>query len=80
MTNYSKWMQENLGTIGDRKLRDIIMPGSHDAAMYRTTNCTVGAGDGNAKTQSQRFSGQLEHFPLVVNRDSLGSRDSRFFG
>lgn len=54
-------------------LNNIIMPGSHDAGMSELHNCSVGAGEGNTKTQELDIKGQLEagsrYFDIRVDYD-----------
>jgi hypothetical protein len=53
------WMQSNIHTLGNRPLRHICVPGSHDAGMSRKTGGTAGAFDCNVLTQSLSIGGQL---------------------
>jgi len=53
------WMQQGLGTLGNRTLRQICMPGSHDAGMSVFRPGTVGAHFANTQTQYLDFYGQL---------------------
>jgi hypothetical protein len=53
------WMQAIIDVIGDRKLKYICMPGSHDAGISRVVFRTVGADNGNTRTQGLDFYGQL---------------------
>lgn len=34
ITDHSNWMYRNLNYIGNKRLKDIVFPGSHDAGMY----------------------------------------------
>lgn len=63
------WMQDNIGKLGPRTLRQLTIPGSHDAGMYELTGGTAFANDANTQTQTLSIGGQL----------TLGSRyfDSR---
>jgi hypothetical protein len=36
ITDRASWMRDRLGTLGRKPLRDLVLPASHDAAMYRT--------------------------------------------
>jgi len=37
LTNRASWMQDRLNTLGQKSLRELVLPASHDAAMYDTT-------------------------------------------
>lgn len=45
------WMQQSLGSLGNRTLRQICMPGSHDAGMSSYHPGTVGANWQNTQAQ-----------------------------
>ncbi|KAF2007103.1 PLC-like phosphodiesterase, partial [Amniculicola lignicola CBS 123094] len=45
------WMQRSLGSLGNRTLKHICMPGSHDAGMSTFKPGTVGANFANTQTQ-----------------------------
>jgi hypothetical protein len=34
ITDRARWMQNNMATLGGRRLGDLVLPASHDAAMY----------------------------------------------
>jgi hypothetical protein len=53
------WMQQSLGSLGNRTLRQICMPGSHDAGMSTFKPGTVGAHFANTQTQYLDFYQQL---------------------
>jgi len=53
------WMANNRGTLGNRTLRQLCMPGSHDAGMSLMNGSTAGAFSCNVLTQSQSIYGQL---------------------
>ncbi|EKG14873.1 hypothetical protein MPH_07913 [Macrophomina phaseolina MS6] len=53
------WMHQNLGTLGDRKLRQICMPGSHDAGMSEFNSHTGLVRDTNTLTQKFNIAEQL---------------------
>ncbi|KAJ4305428.1 hypothetical protein N0V90_000959 [Kalmusia sp. IMI 367209] len=53
------WMQQSLGTLGNRTLKQIAMPGSHDAGMSEFDPGTVGAHFSNSQTQYLNFYDQL---------------------
>lgn len=55
---YSAWMHDNLDLLGGRDLRQICMPGSHDAGMDKNVNGTI-APDCAVVTQAMPISGQL---------------------
>ena len=57
--NLSKWMDELFDELKNKTLAQISMPGSHDAAMSRAANCTIGADATNTKTQSKNIQDQL---------------------
>jgi len=56
--NYANWMEQTLNF--SKTLKQIAIPGSHDAGMYISINCSVGAGSCNTKTQLRPMLGQLE--------------------
>ncbi|KAK0659221.1 hypothetical protein DIS24_g4095 [Lasiodiplodia hormozganensis] len=53
------WMHQNLATLGDRKLRQICMPGSHDAGMSEFNAHTGLVRDTNTLTQKFSIAEQL---------------------
>ncbi|KAK7727724.1 hypothetical protein SLS57_002766 [Botryosphaeria dothidea] len=53
------WMHQNLGTLGDRKLRHICVPGSHDAGMSEFNAHTGLVRDTNTLTQKFNIAEQL---------------------
>ena len=68
------WMQEYLPALGGRTLRNLVMPASHDAAMYRTPKGTGWI----AQTQKERILRQLNDgirwFDLRLTRYLTGCR------
>jgi hypothetical protein len=54
------WMQQNLGTLGNRPLRHICMPGSHDAGMSTFGTHTALVSPSNTVTQTADLLGQLQ--------------------
>ncbi len=54
------WMQNNLSLLGERTLRQICMPGSHDAGMSSFGTHTTFATDDNTLTQCVDILGQLK--------------------
>lgn len=56
---YVDWMQQSMGSLANRTLKHICMPGSHDAGMGRFNPGTVGAHFANTQTQYLDFKGQL---------------------
>lgn len=54
------WMQQNLGTLGNRPLRHICMPGSHDAGMSTFGTSTALVSPANTVTQTTGILGQLQ--------------------
>jgi hypothetical protein len=55
----ANWMQVNLGDIGNLSLRQLSMPGSHDAGMSKRTGGTGLTNDCNTLTQTTGIAGQL---------------------
>jgi hypothetical protein len=55
------WMQQSMGSLANRTLRHIAMPGSHDAGMSEFNPGTVGANFMNTQTQYLDFYQQLMH-------------------
>ncbi|KAF4553630.1 putative glycosyl hydrolases family 18 protein 5 [Elsinoe fawcettii] len=53
------WMQELKDVIGPRKVRNVIMPGSHDAGMSKAGRHQFGGVDYNTKTQGYNIHDQL---------------------
>ena len=56
--DYSRWMEQTLKF--SKSLKEISIPGSHDAGMYISINCSVGAASCNTQTQNQPMLGQLQ--------------------
>jgi hypothetical protein len=56
---YTDWMQQSMGSLGNRTLKHICMPGSHDAGMSVFKPGTVGADFANTQTQYLDFYHQL---------------------
>ena len=53
------WMQQSLGSLGNRTLKHICMPGSHDAGMSSYSPGTVGANFENTQAQYLNIYNQL---------------------
>ena len=56
---YTDWMQQSMGSLANRTLKHICMPGSHDAGMSSFRPGTVGAHFANTQTQYLDFYQQL---------------------
>ena len=56
--SYSNWMEQTLDL--SKTLKDISLPGSHDAGMYMSINCTSTADACNTQTQTLPVLGQLQ--------------------
>ncbi|KAG9192105.1 hypothetical protein G6011_10839 [Alternaria panax] len=56
---YSDWMQQSMGSLANRTLKHICMPGSHDAGMGTFRPGTIGAHFANTQTQYLNFYQQL---------------------
>lgn len=56
----ANWMSDNLALLGGRKLRDICMPGAHDAGMYCLNKPMILGTEGNTQTQTVSIQKQLE--------------------
>ncbi|KAH3980547.1 hypothetical protein HBH64_049320 [Parastagonospora nodorum] len=56
---YVDWMQQSMGSLANRTLRQICMPGSHDAGMSTFKPGTIGANFANTQTQYLDFYQQL---------------------
>ena len=54
ITDRSSWMQDRLPQLGSKKMKQLFLPGSHDAGMYLGGFSTLG------KTQELSIRGQLE--------------------
>jgi hypothetical protein len=57
---YIDWMQQSMGSLANRTLKHICMPGSHDAGMNTFSPGTIGANFANTQTQYLDFSQQLK--------------------
>ena len=55
----TNWMHATYGLLSTHTLKQICMPGAHDAAMYTTQNCSTGADSCNTQTQSKTMLGML---------------------
>ncbi|KAH7380579.1 PLC-like phosphodiesterase [Pyrenochaeta sp. MPI-SDFR-AT-0127] len=56
---YTDWMQQSMGSLANRTLKHICMPGSHDAGMSVFRPGTIGAHFANTQTQYLDFYRQL---------------------
>jgi hypothetical protein len=56
---YVDWMQQSMGSLANRTLRHICMPGSHDAGMSTFKPGTIGANFANTQTQYLDIAQQL---------------------
>jgi hypothetical protein len=56
---YTDWMQQSMGSLANRTLKHICMPGSHDAGMSTFKPGTIGAHYANTRTQYLDFYQQL---------------------
>jgi len=54
------WMNSMLDVIGKKRLKQICMPGSHDAGMDRIDGSTIGVNEKNTKTQRLNIYDQLK--------------------
>ncbi|KAI4943949.1 hypothetical protein J4E91_009096 [Alternaria rosae] len=57
--SYADWMQQSMGSLANRTLKHICMPGSHDAGMGTFKPGTIGAHFANTQTQYLDFYQQL---------------------
>ena len=60
--NFSGWMSQYFRELGDRKLSEIVLPGSHNAGMYEIKEISKCLGEGypcNTKNQDRRIADQL---------------------
>ncbi|KAF1837298.1 PLC-like phosphodiesterase [Decorospora gaudefroyi] len=57
--SYTDWMQQSMGSLANRTLKHICMPGSHDAGMGTFKPGTIGAHFANTQTQYLDFYQQL---------------------
>jgi hypothetical protein len=55
----ANWMRDQQSLIGNRRLMEICLPGSHDSGMSRSTWNTLGSRDGFTLTQTKDIAGQL---------------------
>ncbi|MBS1911831.1 MAG: hypothetical protein JST22_07580 [Bacteroidetes bacterium] len=56
----TNWMHESYNLLKNYSLKQICVPGAHDAAMYVQQNCTTGADSCNTQTQYKTMLGMLE--------------------
>jgi hypothetical protein len=56
---YTDWMQQSMGSLANRTLKHICMPGSHDAGMTTFKPGTIGANFANTQAQYLEFYQQL---------------------
>lgn len=54
------WMEANMGTLGNRTLRQLCIPGSHDAGMSVCEHATAFASRCNVQTQTRSILEQLD--------------------
>ncbi|WP_392894882.1 hypothetical protein [Streptomyces sp. LN699] len=59
----STWMGGLRGTIGDRPLNRIVMPGSHDSVSWSITRNSGVCGFGDQADLARRFPSIGEHVP-----------------
>ncbi|MDL4912985.1 MAG: prolyl oligopeptidase family serine peptidase [Enterobacterales bacterium endosymbiont of Blomia tropicalis] len=59
-SNDSAWMSNNISDVGNKTLREICMPGTHDAGMGVFTSGTPFASPCNTVTQKKLVAGQLQ--------------------
>lgn len=55
-TDYSTWMTDQIDVIGEHTLREISIPGSHDAGMNGKTHCWPAGSARDCNTQTQESS------------------------
>lgn len=53
------WVSSNIGSIGDRNLRNFCLGGTHDSGMFMISGGTAGANKCNTVTQTQAIATQL---------------------
>lgn len=58
--NSSSWMSDNLSVLGNKTLRQLCMPGTHDAGMGTFVPGTAFASPCNTVTQTSLIAGQLQ--------------------
>lgn len=56
---YTDWMQQSMGSLANRTLKHICMPGSHDAGMTKYSPGTIGTNFANTQTQYLNWYDQL---------------------
>ncbi|HVZ37761.1 MAG TPA: hypothetical protein VHI13_00645 [Candidatus Kapabacteria bacterium] len=56
----TNWMHASYNLLRDHSLKEICIPGAHDAAMYVSQNCSTGADACNTQTQYKTMLGMLE--------------------
>jgi len=55
----TNWMHANYNLIKDKNLKQISLPGAHDAAMYMAQNCSTFGTACNTETQNRTMLGML---------------------
>ena len=58
---YSGWMHDNLHIIGDKKISEITIVGSHDSGTEKRNGGTSFSNNCNTKTQTKNILGQLKY-------------------
>jgi hypothetical protein len=61
-TNHASWMQDHLATLGARPLSQLVLPASHDAAMYR--GGILGGGQTQCLTIYEQLADGIRWFDL----------------
>jgi hypothetical protein len=77
------WMTNNMGLLGDLKLKDICMPGSHDAGMFKKGWSTELVNEAVVVTQGKRIYDQLmngiRYFDIRICNYQDGSQSNSGF-
>lgn len=58
--NRNTWLSDNMVRVGTKTLRELSLPGSHDATAYIVQSCTEFGQQCNSQTQDSTIFGQLQ--------------------
>ncbi|SFW18904.1 hypothetical protein SAMN02927921_00437 [Sinomicrobium oceani] len=74
------WMQATMDAIGEYTLKEIAIPGSHDAGMYKRNGHTLFGEDCNTLTQTLSIGGQLANGSRYFDIRPVISGDQYYTG
>ncbi|NNK94785.1 MAG: hypothetical protein HKP41_10585 [Desulfobacterales bacterium] len=80
---YSTWITDNIDILGNKKLTEISIPGSHDAGMYEANKCSFAGVGGptacNTKTQEITVGQQLYCGVRYFDLRPVYTKDKEFY-